>query len=272
MNLFPKTTKAVEHEHDIRVQRLATRICIILFLLLLLLALVILIFYSSLTYTVNIKIADISSVNDYVKLANKYKNLKLESSFHDICSPTAINDEWIGILFDSYTHLDHSPLQVYTFQGTALTHYQALKAMCNLVQETVCTTQTLFLNSTVITLEITDKDAFEKDTNEAIEQFQQNIPNSFIHLLQRVNGLNQANGLVFVFVYSSNWRMLPVRDDINTQSAIISYEPQYYGECNCATTATSTQQLEPVIPGYVVGCLSLEARLQSTIECRYDAS
>ncbi|CAF2032176.1 unnamed protein product [Rotaria magnacalcarata] len=197
---------------------------------------------------------------------------ELESSFHDICSPTAINDEWIGILFDSYTHLDHSPLQVYTFQGTALTHYQALKAMCNLVQETVCTTQTLFLNSTVITLEITDKDAFEKDTNEAIEQFQQNIPNSFIHLLQRVNGLNQANGLVFVFVYSSNWRMLPVRDDINTQSAIISYEPQYYGECNCATTATSTQQLEPVIPGYVVGCLSLEARLQSTIECRYDAS
>ncbi|CAM4976743.1 unnamed protein product [Rotaria socialis] len=269
---YSPPTKAVENECDIRLQRLATKI----YTILLLLALVILIFYSSLTYTTNIKIANISSVDDYVKLANEYKNLsftsnfeclcqklsivrssyiqKLEPSLHDIFSPTSINDEWLGILFDTYAHLDYSQLPVYTFQGTALPHYQALKAMCNLVQETVYAAQTLFLNSALIILEITDQDAFEKDTNEAIEQFQQNIPNTFIHLLQ----------LQLAYV--------PVTDDINAQPAIISYEPQYYGECNCATTATCTQQLEPVIPGYVVGCSPLEALLQSTIECHYDAS
>ncbi|CAF4012189.1 unnamed protein product [Rotaria sp. Silwood1] len=288
MNLFSNPNKAVEDEHNIRVQILSTRIYIIL----LGLTLVILNFYSSLRYTTNITTIDISSADDYVKLTKKYTSHsstsklecpckivsiahssyihQLEPSFHDICSSDAISNEWLNILFEIYLNLDYPPSYIHTFEGTAFAHYQALKMMCDLIKEAVDAARTLFMSSTVITSQMIYPDQFEKDTKAAIEQFQRNIPNNFLHVLELVRGFNQANGLISV--YSTNWHMFPVSADVNVEPAIISFEPLYYGECNCATTATCHQLLESSVPGYAVGCVPLESLQQSTVECHYNLS
>jgi hypothetical protein len=253
--------------------------------------LVILSFYSSLTYTTNIIEINISTIDDYVKLKNKYNGRspvskfeclcqtlsithstyihQLEPSFHEVCSSNIVNNEWIQTLFESYITLDFSPVDAYTFKGTAFAHYQALAVICNLVKEAVDDARTLFLNSIFIASQVVDQDQFEQDTMKDIEQFQQTLPNNFINALNLVRLLNQANGIVSV--YSTNWRMMPV-SNVSEMGNMISYDAQYYEQCNCATTATCHQLIDNSIPGYMVGCVPLESMLQSTIECHYNLS
>ena len=140
--------------------------------------------------------------------------------------------------------------------------------MCNLVREAVSAAQSIFLNSTLITSQIVDQEEFELDTFAVIQQFQQDLPSNFLQQFQMVRAINQANGLISV--YSTNWRPLPLSEDVNNDVSMIFFETQHYGQCNCATKATCTQYLGSSIPGYVVGCVPLEALLQSTIECHYN--
>ncbi|MCC7159975.1 MAG: hypothetical protein IT281_10625 [Ignavibacteria bacterium] len=138
------------------------------------------------------------------------------------------------------------------------------------MREAVSAAQSIFLNSTLITSQIVDQEEFELDTFAVIQQFQQDLPSNFLQQLQMVRGLNQANGLISV--YSTNWRPLPLSEDVNNDVSMIFFETQQYGQCNCATKATCAQYLGSSIPGYVVGCVPLEALLQSTIECHYNMS
>lgn len=291
LNLFSNPNKIVEGEDDTHLQRLSTRIYIILFFV----ALTTMSFYSSFALTTNIITKSIDRLDDYLELANKYNArsstsrfeclcqtlsiarssyiLQLEPSFHDICSSTSLDDKWLAMLYVSYRGLLHTYADMYSFRGTAFSRYQALKIICGLVKEEVMAARTLFLNSTLITLQMIDQRQFEMDTIAAIEEFKNNLPRSFLHVLQLVQGLNQANGLIST--YSTNWRVLPIIANGSAESAMLfmlSFEPQYYGDCNCATAATCKQYIDPLVPGYAVGCLPLESLLQSSLECHYNKS
>ena len=184
-----------------------------------------------------------------------------------ISSSMFISNEWIQLLFESYITLNFSTTDAYTFKGTAFAKYQTLAVLCILAREAVINARTLFLNSVLITSKVIDQNLFEQETMNYIKQFQESLPNNFLRVLDLVRGLNQANGLISV--YSSNWYMLPVFNVSDTGN-FISYNPQYYGQCNCATTATCYQFLNNYISGYAIGCVPLESTLQSTIECHYD--
>ncbi|CAF1523247.1 unnamed protein product [Rotaria magnacalcarata] len=81
--------------------------------------------------------------------------------------------------------------------------------------------------------------------------------------------VSQASG--FISTYSTNWYLMPVYNVTDTD-AIVFYGPQYYGECNCATTENCYKKIDDEIPGYVVGCVSIESMLQLTLECHYNLS
>ncbi|CAF2798883.1 unnamed protein product [Rotaria sp. Silwood2] len=75
-----------------------------------------------------------------------------------------------------------------------------------------------------------------------------------------------AQGNELVSAYSTNWNLF-VRN--MTNNAIVYMKPQWYGDCNCATSAACTQPSELFLSGFVVSCFPLESFLRSTIECLY---
>lgn len=287
INLFSNRKKAIENQEDIRRQSLASKIYIVL----LALALIILGFYSSLTYTASIQEINISTVDDYVKLRKKYDNYdsvskfecpcttlsvthssyisQLKPQFHEVCSSYIVSDEWLQTIFENSIIFDNSLTDAYALKGTDYGHYQALKILCNMVKGAVEDTRQSFLNSIQITSHIVDQNQFEQDTITKIQHFQQNLPTNFLRLFKLIRGLNQGNG--FISAYMTNWHAFIVFDFTNRFN-ILSYNPRYYDQCNCATTATCHQLINDSIPGYMAGCVPIEALLQSTLECHYNLS
>lgn len=285
--MYSNPNKAIEDDQSFRFQHLSTRIYIVL----LFVALIILSFYSSLIYITSIKTVSISNVDDYIKLRKEYNGRssvskfqcpcqtlsitfssyihQLEPFFHEICSSNIVSDAWLQILYEGYMKLNHSWTDAFTFPGTAFAKYQALARMCDLVKESVSLARTLFFNSISIALEIVDQNEFEQNTMNDIKEFQRTIPKNFIRELELVRGLSQANG--FVSAYSTNWRASPIFN-LSSSGSVLSYDPQYYGGCNCATSSSCYQVIDNTIPGYIVGCVPLESLLQSTIQCHYNLS
>ncbi|CAF1335115.1 unnamed protein product [Adineta steineri] len=280
VNVFEDTNRTV----TIQQQCVATRI----YLLLLVISLFIVVLYTSLTYYLNTFTITKPSLEQYQQLQQRYGSdavscpcsrlsiahssfITLQCNFHPVCTSPFISDPYLQELFQLYNGLDstYATTNAFTLQGTIFSHFQALRALCNLVKDFVNDAEQQYLVSSIISTLMIDRDLFEKETNASLNEFQSTLPNSFLNSFQMIRGLMQGNG--FISAYSTNWYY--VTKNIVLQ-AILYLKPQYYGSdmCNCATLSTCTQSSTPYIKGYLVGCTPLESLLQSTLECLYEQS
>lgn len=70
---------------------------------------------------------------------------QFQPQFHEICSSTFIDQQWIEILFESYLATDHKLTNPYILEGTAYAKYLSVKKICNLIKEAVDNARLLFL-------------------------------------------------------------------------------------------------------------------------------
>ncbi|CAF3889333.1 unnamed protein product [Adineta steineri] len=280
VNVFEDTNRTV----TIQQQCVATRV----YLLLLVLSLFIVVLYTSITYYLNTFTITKPSLEQYQQLQQRYGSeavscpcsrlsithstfITLQCEFHPVCTSPFTSDSYLQELFQLYNDLDstYATTNAFTLQGTIFSHFQALRALCNLVQDFVNDAQQQYLVSSMISTLMIDLDLFKKETNASLSDFQLTLPNSFNNSLQMIRGLMQGNG--FVSAYSTNWYYITKNI---VQYGMLYLKPQYYGNdmCNCATSSTCTQSSTPYIKGYLVGCTPLESLLQSTLECLYEPS
>ncbi|CAF4038558.1 unnamed protein product [Adineta steineri] len=148
--------------------------------------------------------------------------------------------------------------------------------MCRMVIMAVNNELTLFLNSTLTTVEILESDLFEKKINVTINNFCLNTMRSnFLHSLQLIRNMYSGNGLISGL--TTNW--YPVVAFKATIGTLYMQAQKYnISSCNCATMPACVESMSLelnsgsnwTVPGMMIGCLPLESMLQSTLECIYD--
>jgi hypothetical protein len=197
--------------------------------------------YTSLIYHSNSITVNISSLDDYLNFENIHNSTsincpctnlsvmhsefyEIEPLFHEICSSDFIDDQWLYLLFYTYKDLEKLPTNAFTYIGTALTHFQAMSIMCNLVKQYVIDTRNSFLATSDVSSQMKDSHLFDLDTNSALTDFYSTISNNFVYTLEMFNGFTQASGLISV--YSTNWN--PYFLDL-TEDNSIYFQSQSYG-------------------------------------------
>ncbi|CAF1141419.1 unnamed protein product [Adineta ricciae] len=195
--------------------------------------------------------------------------IELEFDLHQVCGSEFVSDWYIKELFQIYNQLNyfHAKWNAFTLQGTCFTQFQTLAVLCSHVKDIINDGRQQFLASSVISANIIDNSALNTQINTSLMKFQSTLPNVFLNTFHLLRGMIQSNGMVSS--YSTNW-YLQMKDVV--QYATVYFHPQFYNNCNCATSSTCTQSSTPFILGYFVGCTPLESLLQSTFECFYNQS
>ena len=193
--------------------------------------------------------------------------IDFQCSFHPVCTSEFLTDSYLQQLFEIYQQLNvrDATANAFTLQGTIFSHFQALRILCDLAKDAVQDARQHYLTSSIIFTSMTDQNLFETQINASLARFQSTLSGEFLSNLQLFRGIAQGNA--FVSLYSTNW--YPVLNNWVSDGKVYLH-PQYYGNCSCLASAFCTQPSVPYIQGYLVGCTSLEALLQSTIECLYE--
>ena len=127
---------------------------------------------------------------------------------------------------------------------------------------------------------------FDLQTETIIEQFKKTTPNQFMETFQFIQTINQANQLASLFL--SNWVFFlnysdPTKPLLEGFLIDVLAQPTTYdnGNCscgiqsNCSTLSDfpfrlSNQSIRATLSGFLVGCYSFDALLQSTLLCLYN--
>jgi hypothetical protein len=278
VNLFDKVNKTTAQ--DIQQQQRATHV----YLLLLSVIVGILGIYNSVIHVFDRFTVSKPSLEQYQQLQQLYdvgaldcpcsqvsitysSFIDFECSFHPVCTSEFLSDSYLKQLFEIYQQLDvrDATTNAFTLQGTLFSHFQALRILWDLTKDAVQDARQQYLTSSIISVSMLYQNLFEKQTNTSLKRFESTLSDEFLTNVQLFRGMAQGNA--FVSLYSTNW--YPVLKSRNYYGKVY-LNPQYYGNCNCLASAFCTEPSVPFIRGYLVGCTSLEALLQRTIECLYE--
>ncbi|CAF1041737.1 unnamed protein product [Adineta steineri] len=286
LNMFENVDKPNPPDEELNVQRKWTRAYIVV--LIVIMASVI--YITMLSYQTVTTIVDKPTLDEYANLPKSadclctnlsipyHTFINFNPQFHEICKSHFIelNGEWMSLLYDSYKYQRFNKRNLRTFQRMALFHFQAIQAMCRMAVMAVNNELTLFLNSTLTTVEILEPDLFENKINTTINNFCLNTMRStFLYPLQLIRNMYSGNGLISAI--GTNW--YPVIAFEATIGTIYMQAQKYnLSSCNCATMPACVEPISLelnsgsnwIVPGMMIGCLPLESMLESTLECIYD--
>ncbi|CAF3568586.1 unnamed protein product [Adineta steineri] len=286
LNLFENVDKPHPPEEELRTQRRMTRV----YLFILILTLGIITWITALTYQTKTipmnkptfdvyqsleQLADCPCANVSIPY-HTFINLKM--SFHEVCSSdfTDLHSDWMAMLYSSFLHEINSEDNVPTFQRMALSHFQALRVICETIRHSANTELSLFLNSTFVSTSMINFDIFHQQIDATLFNFKSNsVSSNFRYSLELIRGV--YSGSAFISAFGTNWS--PVIREV-AHLATIYMQPKRYNlsSCNCATSKkcveTMKLRLESgspwAVPGMLSGCLPLDSMLESTLECLYD--
>ena len=280
LNLFPSLPPSTD-ENQLRNERISTR----LFIFLLVLSLTILVMYTSLMTITNTATIQGPSFQRYLQLTSRYsktltcpctkisinyeKILHVTYNFHQVCTSDFVTENWtdyLSLQSDTVSYFDYRVISGHTFQS--------LRVLCQSIDRTINDSLNRLYSSQYITASVTPPDLFQSPIESLVHQFISSTTNSYLLSLQMIRDTTQANALF------SGLQTNYFFNTISFYPIIILY-PLGYTDCNCAAKATCVQQAaiydaypsETVlysVPGMHVGCLPLEALLQSTLECFYN--
>ncbi|CAF1383620.1 unnamed protein product [Adineta steineri] len=279
-NLFPSIPPSTD-EHQLRNQRISTRI----FIILLTLSLTVLILYTSL---VNVtKTTDINSptIIQYSQLYSTYpqtlectctdisidydKFIQVNYTLHQICTSIFVQDNWISYL------ADHNIVLTFDFDdfrhsGTFI--FQGLSTFCQLSNQTVSNRLTQFYSSQYVSASVTPLLVLQSQSQAFVSQFISSMTNDFSLSILTIRKTTQSNGLFSGQL--TNFNLTEQSDNF-----VVSHSLSY-GNCNCALSATCSYEFpiyDPTnsfvifsVPGIYIGCYIIEGLLQSNLECFYN--
>ena len=275
--------------HDLKNQRISTRLFLILFPI----AVVILTVYASIspiTKTVTVKEPSFSV---YTGLYERYPQtiicpcsqttiaygnfLSFNPAFHQVCQSYFVSDEWIK-------HLNFQGQYAYYLDirkiGSA--SFQVISSLCQISQQTV-KEELLTLNSTsVISLSLIPSSVFLSQIEAAVNLFEQTTINTFLTTLSLNRNVTATNNIMTTLQTNAAIQLL-TRADFDGGFGL-NYISFQYGADNCSCLLTSQCVEEMVIydstsasvqftvSNFFTGCYVLEAVLQSSLTCFYDKS
>ncbi|CAF1308194.1 unnamed protein product [Adineta steineri] len=280
-NIFPSVPPTTD-EHQLRNQRISTR----LFILLLIILLFILLLYTSLiniTQTLTIKEP---SIKDYKQLYNSYSQtltcectqisinyenfIHIQYKLHQVCHSDFVTQKWIDYLATSYG--DNTPKYA-DFRVTGTSTFQAVSAFCTLVNQTISNSLTQFYSSQYVSASVTPSNLFQLQTEAFISQFKSSTTNQFLLSLSMIRKTTQSNALLPGQL--SNFRF-----SMDQKISFLAYYPRSYGNCTCSSSAACVTQSTIYellndttlfsLSGFYTGCYIIESLLQSNLQCFYN--
>lgn len=236
---------------------------------------------------VNVHI-QVSSIEEYEVLKNTMPSLiscpcskinpsfksfvEISVTFHQVCSSDFISKTWIH---DLYGGGQWNYYEFADFRKRGAAHFSLLGMLCNLSQITVSDAIDSFLDEVFIATQLISENEFNAQLNHTIDRFIMTVPSRFNYLLHMLNKITHAN--TFISIYLTNWHWpFPMHETMRTITAI----PTVLNDgCSCSTRTDCIQQAGIFnayfggsafdIPGFYIGCSSVQTVLQSSLECFY---
>ncbi|CAF1188791.1 unnamed protein product [Adineta ricciae] len=205
------------------------------------------------------------------KISVNYKQiLSIEYQFHEICSSTFLNHDWI-------VHISQCDVQyrMYCndFRCSGPYYFQTMLSYCQMVKKTISDSLTQFYSNQYISSSVIAYNVFESQVSEFIAQFISSTTNSFLLSILTIRGTTYSNGLLVGLLYNF---LLEV-DTITNQ---ITLPSETYDDCYCDHTSTCTASSDfylsltgvplLIIPGFKKSCFMIDSVLGSTLECFYN--
>ncbi|CAF4888015.1 unnamed protein product [Rotaria sp. Silwood1] len=278
-----------------------------LYLILILISLLAIISYASLfvrTYDVTL---NEFSISDFERLEKRYsttfkaicskesipysKFLNLSVTFHQICSSSFIEREWIYSLYLSNA-TSHNVLDFRTF---AFSHYRSLSLLCNLAQQTINDNYHSFNSTNLVALLTFSRAQFNDLANVLISNFQNNLLANEKRTAKAISLMIAQNRLMSALRTNYYTYSIPGSASYRTYNAVyLKQNGTNESICDCRLSNnqctypagafynwTSRELGKPAqnyppplfqIPGLMAGCIPLDAMRQSTLECLYNQS
>jgi hypothetical protein len=269
---------------ELQAQHISTRA----FIVLLGLSLSILVLYTStvrIVKTVTVQTPDLDRYNQLyadhpqtltcpcTKISMKYGTfLHINHSLHQVCSSVFVSEEFIAYTGQS----SNSFRRTDSFQNGGFSAFQALRAICQLVQDAISISVEQFYSISYVNSVTIPTTHFQSQANTLVQQFISSTTKSFLMSLRMVRNLTHANAL-FSILYANGFS-----DVFYVARTLQPSERVYNDECNCiASSACITDMrmywnymnLSPwTLPGFYRGCYIIEALLKSNLECFYNLS
>ncbi|CAF4086280.1 unnamed protein product, partial [Adineta steineri] len=257
-NLFPSTTPSTD-EHQLRNQRISTRI----FIILLTLSLTALISYISLINVTQTIYINSPTITQFSQLYATYpqtlscactqisinydKFLQVKYKLHQICTSIFVTNYWSSYLYDAYPT---GTLYTDDFRAAGPFIFQALTAFCQLSNQTISNHLVQFYSSQYVSAFVTPLQLFQSQTQAFVSQFISSTTNDFLLSISTIRKTTQNT-----YSYS-------------------------YSKCSCASSATcaygcpiydfNNSKVIFTVPGIFIGCYIIEALLQSNLQCFYN--
>ena len=281
LNLFDSETDDMQIKH---IERISTWV----YLLLLVISLSVFTMYTAWNTDITVNRIPVSSFADYEQLANTslrhlqcpctrisvpHKHfITVNTTFHQVCSSDFVRDPWIDYLFYNSLWFPY-PRSDLRIRGAA--YFTLLASICNLSRTVVDRSIGQLLNDSLVSSYLMSEDDFRSKTTMILDGFIQRTPLSFANALQLINSVTHGNA--FVSTYSLNWNWgAPTSESVQQ---IAAYPAVLDGGCSCATRRDcrapagvfySTEEIALFrIPGFWVGCSSMDTLLGSTLACFY---
>ncbi|CAF1143926.1 unnamed protein product [Adineta steineri] len=279
-NIFPSIPPSTD-EHQLRNQRISTRI----FIILLTLSLTVLILYTSLINTTQTFDINSPTIVKYSQLYSTYpqtltcactqvsvnydKFIQVNYTLHQICTSIFVQDNWI-----SYLNNASATALFFTddFRASGSLIFQGLNAFCQLSNQTISNRLTQFYSSQYVSASVTPLQVLHSQSQAFVSQFISSMTNDFLLSILTIRETTQSNDL-FSGQLTNYGLYMESNNDVE------SY-PLSYGNCSCASSAKCANESiinDPTnsyvlftVPGIYIGCYIIEGLLQSNLECFYN--
>ena len=245
--------------------------------------------YTALDTDIDIGRIAVSSLADYEQLANSslrdlqcpcsqisvlYKQfISINTTIHQVCSSDFAQDPWLDFLFfnSMWFRYQRSDLRI---RGAA--YFGLLSPLCRLSQTVLNTSINQLLNKTFISSFVIPETDFLSKIQMILDGFIKVTPLTFASALQLINGVTHGNTFVSTYFLNWDWEAptSPSMQQIAARPVVLN------DGCSCATRSDcrtpggvfdlySDTNLF-TIPGFYVGCSSVDTLLGSSLECFYD--
>jgi hypothetical protein len=298
LNLFASKPPS-EDPKIVRRNRYTTRI----YLILLMIALIIILIYTSLRRDTITFVVDSPLLSKYeqlymqhpvtlkcpcTRIAIKYKKFisQIDPQYHQICLSTFISPKWI-----KSSQMEGEPLYFSRndFRASAELQFLTISKFCNLSRKTVDSSLSTFYQTDFFTTSVISRSDFDVQIEALIQQFKRTTADQFMRILKLIQATNHGNQLATRF--QSNWYFIPkylsslskLSDDLTDLPVLTQVRTYGTDNCSCAIQPNcsklsdlphraSNQSLKQTLSGFRLGCLPLDALLQSSLSCLYNQS
>ena len=211
---------------------------------------------------------------------------QIEPQYHQICSSSFVSPKWLKI---SQLVGIPSGLTRNDFRSNVELQFLTISTFCNLSMKIVNLSLSTFYQTDFFTSSVISRNDFSVQIEVLIEQFKNTTVDQFMRILKLIQATNHGNQLAtrflsnwyFILKYSSGHSKFP--DDLTNLPVLTQIRTYGTDKCSCAIQPNcsnlsdfphraSDQSLKQTLSGFRVGCLPLDALLQSSLSCLHNQS